>query len=72
MIHNDAMYRLFVPDVERPTKADFAEVTQTMQALPIPWVEPIDIANAVLFLSSDEARYITGVALPIDGGLLQK
>lgn len=43
-----------------------------MQALPIPWVEPVDAANAVLFLASDEARYITGVALPLDGGLLQK
>jgi SDR family mycofactocin-dependent oxidoreductase len=39
-------------------------------ALPYPWVEPIDVANAVLFLASDEARYITGVALPVDLGAL--
>jgi (+)-trans-carveol dehydrogenase len=32
------------------------------------WVEPEDISNAVLFLASDEARYITGVTLPIDAG----
>ncbi|MEX0692881.1 MAG: SDR family NAD(P)-dependent oxidoreductase [Rhodospirillales bacterium] len=31
-----------------------------------------DVANAALFLASDEARYITGVALPVDGGLLIK
>ena len=31
-----------------------------------------DVANAALFLASDEARYITGVALPVDGGLLVK
>ena len=37
-----------------------------LNALPIPWVEPLDISNAVLFLASDEARYITGVTLPID------
>lgn len=40
--------------------------------LPIPWVEPVDIANAALFLASDEARYITGVALPVDLGALLK
>jgi (+)-trans-carveol dehydrogenase len=38
--------------------------------LPIDWVESIDVSNAVLFLASDEARYITGVALPIDAGAL--
>ena len=37
-------------------------------SLPIPWVEPEDISNAVLFLASDEARYITGVTLPVDAG----
>ena len=40
--------------------------------LPIPWLEPEDVANAVLFLASDEARYITGVALPVDLGALLK
>jgi NAD(P)-dependent dehydrogenase (short-subunit alcohol dehydrogenase family) len=29
---------------------------------------PRDVANAVLFLASDEVRYITGVTLPVDGG----
>jgi NAD(P)-dependent dehydrogenase (short-subunit alcohol dehydrogenase family) len=36
--------------------------------LPIPWVTAEEISNAVLFLASDEARYITGVALPVDAG----
>jgi NAD(P)-dependent dehydrogenase (short-subunit alcohol dehydrogenase family) len=40
--------------------------------LPVPWVEPLDVANAALFLASDEARYITGVALPVDLGALLK
>jgi (+)-trans-carveol dehydrogenase len=43
-----------------------------MNALPIPWVDPVDISNAVLFLASDEARYITGVPLPVDAGTLIK
>jgi NAD(P)-dependent dehydrogenase (short-subunit alcohol dehydrogenase family) len=40
--------------------------------LPLPWLEPVDVANAVLFLASDEARAITGVALPVDLGALLK
>jgi NAD(P)-dependent dehydrogenase (short-subunit alcohol dehydrogenase family) len=39
-----------------------------LQLLPVPWVEPIDISNAVLFLASDEARFITGTALVVDAG----
>jgi NAD(P)-dependent dehydrogenase (short-subunit alcohol dehydrogenase family) len=42
------------------------------RALPVPWVEPVDIANAALFLVSDEARYITGISLPVDLGSLLK
>jgi NAD(P)-dependent dehydrogenase (short-subunit alcohol dehydrogenase family) len=38
----------------------------------VPWVEPGDVSNAVLFLASDEARYITGVTLPVDAGMTIK
>jgi SDR family mycofactocin-dependent oxidoreductase len=72
MIQNEATWRLFRPDLEHPTRADFEPASQQMNALPIPWVEPVDISNAVLFLASDEARYITGVALPVDAGCLLK
>jgi (+)-trans-carveol dehydrogenase len=68
MIMNEVTYRLFSPELEHPTQEDFAEVSRRMQALPIPWIEPIDVSNALLFLVSDEARYITGVALPVDAG----
>ena len=72
MIMNDATKRLFVPDRESPSDEEFAAASQQSQAMPIPWVESIDVSNAVLFLVSDEARYITGVALPVDGGALLK
>ena len=72
MIQNEATYRLFRPDLERPTKEDFASASQSVNALPIPWVEPVDISNAVLFLASDEGRYITGVTLPVDAGTVIK
>jgi (+)-trans-carveol dehydrogenase len=72
MIMNDPMFRLFCPDLESPTRADFAPISQEMNALPLPWVESRDVSNCVLFLASDEARYITGVALPVDAGVLVK
>jgi (+)-trans-carveol dehydrogenase/(-)-trans-carveol dehydrogenase len=72
MIQNEATYRLFRPDLEQPTREDFAPASQSVNALPIPWVEPVDISNAVLFLASDEGRYITGVTLPVDAGTVIK
>lgn len=68
MLLNEAAYRMFRPDLPDPGPDDIAPISQMMMVIPIPWVEPIDISNAALFLASDEARYITGVALPVDAG----
>ena len=68
MILNEATFRLFLPDTEHPTQEEAAAVFATTNAMPVPWVEPRDISNAVLFLASDEARYVTGVPLPVDAG----
>ena len=69
MVQNEAMYRLFAPDAASPGRDEFAAAAVTMNALPVPWVETADVSNALLFLASDEARYITGVALPVDAGM---
>jgi len=69
MIHNQALYHQLLPDHQGDiTRQEIEPVFQTLNALPIPWVESVDISNAVLFLASDEARYITGVTLPVDAG----
>lgn len=68
MLMNEKTYRMFRPDLENPGQADLEPVCRTFHMLPIPWVEVEDISNAVLFLASDEARYITGVTLPVDAG----
>ncbi|BBX83475.1 mycofactocin-coupled SDR family oxidoreductase [Mycolicibacterium aubagnense] len=65
---NEGTMKLFRPDLENPGPDDMKIVAQLMHTLPIGWVEPEDIANAVLFLASDESRFITGVTLPVDGG----
>jgi (+)-trans-carveol dehydrogenase len=72
MVRNEASYGLFQPDLASPTEQDFVSVATELNLLAIPWVEARDISNAVLFLASDESRYITGVTLPIDAGSTQR
>ena len=72
MIHNAQTYATFMPDNPDPKREDAAEAFKTLNALPIEWVEPVDISNAIAFLVSDDARYITGVQLPVDAGSVIK
>jgi (+)-trans-carveol dehydrogenase len=68
LLMNEQTYRMFRPDLENPGPDDLAPICQTFHMLPIPWVQAEDISNAVLFLASDESRYVTGVPLPVDAG----
>jgi (+)-trans-carveol dehydrogenase len=68
MIQNEALYRSFRPDLENPGREDVKDGFMTMNLLPIPWVDPVDVSNAIVWLASDAARYITGVTLPVDAG----
>ena len=73
MIDHVGMYRLFRPDLDTPTHDDFRQALEGgMNVMPTPWVEARDISNAVVWLASDDSRYVTGVALPVDAGAIQK
>jgi SDR family mycofactocin-dependent oxidoreductase len=72
LLHNDGLYGLFRPDLEHPTREDVLPAFTAFQAMPVPYVEPADISNLVLFLASDEARYITGQQIRVDAGSLLK
>jgi SDR family mycofactocin-dependent oxidoreductase len=72
MLLNQDMFRRLRPDLADPTAADAADALQARNLLPVPWVQPVDVANAVVFLASDRARYITGTQLVVDAGLTQK
>jgi NAD(P)-dependent dehydrogenase (short-subunit alcohol dehydrogenase family) len=72
MLQNDAMYRTFRPDLENPTREEGEQSFYVMQAMPIPYVEPIDVSHAVVYLAADESRYVTGTHLKVDGGALVK
>lgn len=69
---NEATFKRLRPDLANPTAEDAAMVLTARNLLPVPWVEPVDVANAAVFLASDAGRYITGTQLVVDAGLTQK
>jgi SDR family mycofactocin-dependent oxidoreductase len=68
MILNESTYRHFRPDLDHPTRADFEETARTLNRMPVPYVEPEDVTNTILYLVSDEGRYVTGSQQLLDAG----
>jgi SDR family mycofactocin-dependent oxidoreductase len=68
MLQSEPMYRSFRPDLENPTRADAEPVFGVQQAMKVNYIEPEDISNAVLWLASDESRFVTGMQLRVDAG----
>jgi NAD(P)-dependent dehydrogenase (short-subunit alcohol dehydrogenase family) len=63
---------MFRPDLEHSTRSDVEPAFTMFQAMPIPYVEPVDISSVVLFLASDESRYVTRQQIRVDAGSLLK
>jgi SDR family mycofactocin-dependent oxidoreductase len=72
MIQNPGTYGMFVPGDPQPTKEKAMPGFMSLNTLPVPWIEVDDITNAVLYLASDDGRYVTGVTLPVDAGAFVK
>ena len=68
MIQNERLYRSFRPDLDNPGREDVKAGFAAMNLLPVPWIDPVDVSNAIVWLASDAARYVTGVTLPVDAG----
>jgi SDR family mycofactocin-dependent oxidoreductase len=68
MIHNPSTYALFAPEIENPSWEDVKPRMSASHTLPVAYVEPYDISNAMLFLASDDARFITGEVLTVSAG----
>lgn len=63
---------MVVNDYMAEVLSDPSAGANLQNALPVEMVEPVDISNAIVWLASDEARYVTGVSLPVDAGFLQR
>jgi SDR family mycofactocin-dependent oxidoreductase len=72
MLGNEFVWGLFRPDLEKPTKDDVVESFRGTNLLPEPWMQPKDVSNAILYLVSDEGRYVTGTTQLLDTGFLAK
>ena len=74
LLQNEGIYSMFRPDLvaegKKPTREDAELAFGFFQAMPIPYVEPEDIANLGVFLASDECRYMTGQQIRVDAGSL--
>lgn len=72
MVRNQGMYDAFRPDLPNPDVEDCKDALRQLNLLPTPWIEAMDVSNAVLYLASDEARYVTGSSMVVDAGSLAK
>jgi SDR family mycofactocin-dependent oxidoreductase len=72
MINNDFVYGLFRPDLDKPTREDFVDTFSGTHILPVPWIDPSDVSNAILYLVTAPGRYITASTLVIDAGFIVK
>lgn len=68
LLHNDVMYRTFRPDLSAPTLEDVLPAFPAMTVTGDPYIEPEDVADTIVFLLSDESRFITGMQLRVDAG----
>ncbi|MFD0901939.1 mycofactocin-coupled SDR family oxidoreductase [Actinomadura sediminis] len=68
MLQSPPMYRSFRPDLENPTREDAEPAFAVQQAFPVSYVEPGDISDTVLFLASDESKFVTGMQMRVDAG----
>lgn len=68
MVHNESMYRLFCPDFDDVSRSAVEPRYAAMNPMGVPWLDPNEISDAVLYLASDAARHITGTTLEVAAG----
>lgn len=70
LLDNDALLELWFPEAENPTAADMDElILTTMHHIPVPRLEPREVSKAVVFLASEEARYVSGTTIDVSAGM---
>jgi len=72
MVQNQETLELFLPGQQDQSQEAFARVAKRLNVLPVPWIQSEDVSDLVVFLASDEAKYITGSALLVDAGMISR
>ncbi|UZG55057.1 SDR family oxidoreductase [Rhodococcus opacus] len=77
MALNQATFDLFLPGTglsvgSAQDEEKVADAFKGLNAMPIPWIDPVDISNAIVYLTSDLGRYVTGTQLRVDAGSAAK
>lgn len=73
MLMNQSAFGMFRPDLDRDVSRDeFIDASTAGMLIPVPWIQPSDVSDAVLFLASDESRFVTSLALTVDAGAVSK
>jgi (+)-trans-carveol dehydrogenase len=69
---NEELFKLFRPDLDHSTLQDCEPVFKTLMPMGGPWLAPEDVSNMVVFLASDEASSVTGTAMSVDQGTVNR
>jgi len=72
MVLNRTVFELFRPDLTNPTREEVSASFAATNIIPIDFIPPRAVSEAILYLVSDESKYITGVPLPVDAGFVTK
>ena len=72
LVLNENTFKLFRPDLDAPGEDDVREAFTALNLLEVPWIEPADISEAVLYLAADSGRYVTGSLHKVDAGWITK
>jgi SDR family mycofactocin-dependent oxidoreductase len=72
MVQNQQTLDLFLPGQQDQTQEAFARIARRLNVLPVPWIEPNDVSDLVVFLASAEAKFVTGSAIPVDAGMISR
>jgi SDR family mycofactocin-dependent oxidoreductase len=70
MMDNEFMYHAFRPDLDAPTRDDMIPALVEKSPMGLPWLPPGHVSEAVLYFASDDAQWVTGQQLVLDGGQL--
>jgi (+)-trans-carveol dehydrogenase len=72
MVLNRTVFELFRPDLVNPTREEVSASFAATNIIPVDFIPPRAVSEAILYLVADTGKYVTGVPLPVDAGFVTK